>query len=45
MEYALGKGGVAAMMGHGGLCCKIVKTGEIKLGDSVVLLKPRQSLF
>jgi MOSC domain-containing protein YiiM len=45
MEHALGKGGVAAMMGHGGLCCKIIQSGEIKLGDSVVLLKPQQSLF
>ena len=44
MEYALGKGGVAAMMGHGGLCCKIIKSGEITLGDTVSLLKPQQSL-
>lgn len=45
MEHALGKGGVAAMMGHGGLCCKIIKTGRIQLGDPVVLLNPQQHLF
>jgi MOSC domain-containing protein YiiM len=45
MEGALGKGGVAAMMGHGGLCCKIIKGGKIQVGDSVVLLQPQQSLL
>jgi len=40
MEKALGKGAIAAMMGHGGLCLKVVKSGKIALGDAVVLLKP-----
>ena len=35
METALGKGGVAAMIGHGGLCCKIIRSGAIALGDKV----------
>jgi len=37
METALGKGGVAAMIGHGGLCCKIVKSGKIAIGDEVLV--------
>ena len=35
MEEVLGVGGVAAMLGHGGLCAKIIKTGTIKVGDAV----------
>lgn len=40
MEQAFGDGGVAAMLGHGGLCAKIVKSGLIKVGDTVSLVKP-----
>ncbi|UTW46279.1 MOSC domain-containing protein [bacterium SCSIO 12696] len=39
MEEALGPGGFAAMFGHGGLCARVVTSGEIAVGDSVVLLK------
>lgn len=35
MEQVLGKGGVSAMLGHGGLCCKILKTGTINIGDTL----------
>ena len=45
MEQALGKGAIAAMMGYGGLCCKIIRGGEIKVGDSVELITPQQALF
>lgn len=38
MELELGKGGVAAMLGHGGLCAKIIQSGMIKIGDPVVHL-------
>lgn len=44
MESALGKGGVAAMLGHGGLCCRILRSGEIVIGHKVVVEAPGQNL-
>jgi MOSC domain-containing protein YiiM len=45
MEQALGAGGFAAMLGHGGLCAKIVRSGRIAIGDSVQLITPQRELF
>ncbi|MDF1762850.1 MAG: sulfurase, partial [Oleibacter sp.] len=38
MDEVLGQGGHAAMLGHGGLCAKILRSGEIKVGDEIVVL-------
>ena len=35
MEENLGKGGVAAMLGHGGLCAKVMESGDIAIGDEI----------
>ncbi len=40
MEQALGTGGVAAMMGHGGLCAKILESGTLRVGDTVEVMMP-----
>jgi MOSC domain-containing protein YiiM len=45
MERNLGKGGIAAMIGHGGLCLKVVQSGLISVGDTVCLDRPQASLF
>jgi MOSC domain-containing protein YiiM len=44
MESALGKGGVAAMIGHGGLCAKILKSGVIRVGDTLRVIPAQQAL-
>ncbi len=38
MEENLGVGGAAAVLGHGGLCAKIIEGGEITVGDEVIPL-------
>lgn len=38
MEEDLGTGGYAAMMGHGGLCARIVVPGVVSVGDVVRLV-------
>ena len=42
MEKELGPGGLVAMLGHGGLCAKIIQSGVITVGDSVEVVSPAQ---
>ena len=43
MEKALGKGGVVAMLGHGGLCLKVLESGVIRVGDQLTVIPPEVS--
>ena len=45
MEQALGKGGVAAMLGHGGLCCRILRGARIRCGDALLVEGHTPDLF
>lgn len=44
METALGKGGVAAMIGHGGLCARILRSGTINIGDRLTVRPEAENL-
>lgn len=44
MDKALGQGGHAAMLGHGGLCAKILRSGVIRVGDAVECLMAEERL-
>lgn len=44
MQQALGQGGVAAMLGHGGLCCRILTEGVLVVGDAVRVDRAGESL-
>ena len=44
MEEALGRGGVAAMLGHGGLCARIVRSGALRVGDQLAIRPEGENL-
>ena len=43
MDETVGKGTVAAMLGHGGLCLRILREGRIAVGDDVTIVPPEGS--
>jgi MOSC domain-containing protein YiiM len=49
MEKNLGHGGFNAMRGHGGITCRVIEEGIIKINDQISILNqtenPQQSLF
>jgi MOSC domain-containing protein YiiM len=43
MDETVGRGTVAAMLGHGGLCLRILREGRIAVGDDVTIVPPGES--
>jgi MOSC domain-containing protein YiiM len=40
MDETVGEGTVAAMLGHGGLCLRILREGRLTVGDDVTIVPP-----
>lgn len=35
MEENLGRGGIRAMIGHGGICARVIEAGTLNVGDAI----------
>jgi hypothetical protein len=38
MEENIGPGGYQAMVGHGGITCKVIRGGQVSIGDELAVL-------
>lgn len=44
MDENLGAGGHAAMLGHGGICARVLSEGDIHVGDAVIKIDQPEGL-